>query len=342
MAGLFMSDTSSGMTFRDSLEQVAKDYKSSLEFSFTNHELAIFIRQQFPNILRSNTKISDTYKLVGSPGKGNWAEIPWLCIFDKEITVSAQHGYYLVYLFDSEMETVSLCLSLGWTQFENQYGIKEGKVKIRQKAKFFQKYLTNRNFSRQDLDLNSKRTLGKGYELGCILKKTYNISELPSNSVLVQDLWSLIGIYEELKFKVGEDVLFAETGFYRDQYEIEEEINDVVKTKVLSKPKGQEVPTKKLLAGTTSFVPDLEVKAFVLQNANGVCEFCDKQAPFVTTKGRPYLDVHHVKWRSNGGSDKVENAIAVCPNCHMRFHHSEDKDEILEEVYSKIERLVRE
>jgi 5-methylcytosine-specific restriction endonuclease McrA len=30
---------------------------------------------------------------------------------------------------------------------------------------------------------------------------------------------------------------------------------------------------------------------------------------------------HHVKQLAHGGEDTVENAIAVCPNCHRKAHH---------------------
>ena len=34
-----------------------------------------------------------------------------------------------------------------------------------------------------------------------------------------------------------------------------------------------------------------------------------------------FLEVHHIKWLSNGGEDSVENALALCPNCHRQAHY---------------------
>ncbi|MEY0334745.1 HNH endonuclease [Providencia rettgeri] len=31
--------------------------------------------------------------------------------------------------------------------------------------------------------------------------------------------------------------------------------------------------------------------------------------------------MHHVEWLANGGEDSVENAIALCPNCHREAHY---------------------
>jgi 5-methylcytosine-specific restriction endonuclease McrA len=54
--------------------------------------------------------------------------------------------------------------------------------------------------------------------------------------------------------------------------------------------------------------------------ANGVCQLCGSTAPFITKDGEPFLEVHHIEWLSNNGKDIIENAIALCPNCHRKMH----------------------
>lgn len=64
-----------------------------------------------------------------------------------------------------------------------------------------------------------------------------------------------------------------------------------------------------------------DVIAEVLIRANGICEKCGKEAPFIrASDGTPYLEVHHIKRLADGGEDNVENAMAVCPNCHRELH----------------------
>ncbi|WP_242657405.1 HNH endonuclease [Vibrio antiquarius] len=59
----------------------------------------------------------------------------------------------------------------------------------------------------------------------------------------------------------------------------------------------------------------------VLLRADGVCERCKQQAPFSRSRdGTPYLEVHHIKRLADGGDDSVENAQALCPNCHRELH----------------------
>jgi 5-methylcytosine-specific restriction protein A len=107
------------------------------------------------------------------------------------------------------------------------------------------------------------------------------------------------------------------------------------------KPKGNSQPMQQS-APTTSYVRDHEVKAWVLNEAAGFCECCRKEAPFIKHDGERFLEVHHVRRLADGGSDCVENAAAVCPNCHRALHYSQDRQAMLDELYESVARLVRE
>jgi 5-methylcytosine-specific restriction protein A len=73
---------------------------------------------------------------------------------------------------------------------------------------------------------------------------------------------------------------------------------------------------------TRAFKRNADVIAEVLIRANGVCEKCDKKAPFLrSSDGTPFLEVHHLVRLADGGKDTVENAKAVCPNCHRELHY---------------------
>jgi hypothetical protein len=73
---------------------------------------------------------------------------------------------------------------------------------------------------------------------------------------------------------------------------------------------------------TKAFRRNPNVIAEVLIRANGICEKCGNEAPFRrATDGTPYLEVHHIMRLADGGKDTVENAIAVCPNCHRELHY---------------------
>ncbi|WP_218781709.1 HNH endonuclease [Chromohalobacter israelensis] len=62
------------------------------------------------------------------------------------------------------------------------------------------------------------------------------------------------------------------------------------------------------------------VAAYAKRRAAGICELCEKPAPFITKDGEPYLECHHIEWLARGGEDTIENTVALCPNCHRKMH----------------------
>jgi len=108
----------------------------------------------------------------------------------------------------------------------------------------------------------------------------------------------------------------------------------------LGMPLGELKPKKVIGATQGSYERRPDVRAWILREANGRCECCNGEAPFVRIDGSPYLEVHHAVPLADGGPDTVDNAIAVCPNCHRRLHHALDRTEALTEVYRRVHRLV--
>lgn len=53
-----------------------------------------------------------------------------------------------------------------------------------------------------------------------------------------------------------------------------------------------------------------KVKRLVIKRDNGLCVLCGALA----------VDVHHVKFRSQGGADDVRNCVCLCRKCHELAH----------------------
>lgn len=70
------------------------------------------------------------------------------------------------------------------------------------------------------------------------------------------------------------------------------------------------------------------VAEIVKERAAGVCQLCNKPAPFFKKKGEAYLECHHVIWIARGGADEVYNAVALCPNCHRKMHILDEKSDV--------------
>lgn len=78
---------------------------------------------------------------------------------------------------------------------------------------------------------------------------------------------------------------------------------------------------RKFVTQTTSFARSAYVIAAALRRAKGVCEVCTLPAPFLRRGDKtPYLEVHHRVQLAKGGEDTLENALAICPNCHRQAH----------------------
>lgn len=102
-----------------------------------------------------------------------------------------------------------------------------------------------------------------------------------------------------------------------------EKLDDSVRQKRLAeapkKPEQVQIVSK-------GFKRNQDVIVAVLQRAKGICEHCGHLAPFTRKKDdSPYLEVHHWVLLSNNGDDTVENAAALCPNCHKGFHYGDFK-----------------
>lgn len=104
-------------------------------------------------------------------------------------------------------------------------------------------------------------------------------------------------------------------------------------------PNGVDEP-QKLTGQVARYSRDPEVIAWVLSKAGGHCEVCDAPAPFDNVDGEPFLEVHHIRPLSEGGPDKIHNAVAACPNCHRRLHYGRDRDQVRMATVAKVKRLV--
>jgi 5-methylcytosine-specific restriction protein A len=142
---------------------------------------------------------------------------------------------------------------------------------------------------------------------------------------------------------------FIELGWYpspdyaptADEGELQRRVSKLRKETITTTPAGQEKPVA-VVTTSQAYVRDPLVKAWVLQNAHGRCEACGNPAPFTGEDREPFLESHNVRPLADGGSDKITNAVALCPNCHRRCHLGADRKDFTESLYARIPRLVRE
>lgn len=129
-----------------------------------------------------------------------------------------------------------------------------------------------------------------------------------------------------------------------DETELRAKVSRLLKSKRIKLgeiPPGVKAP-ERVQSSSDQFLRSPAIRAWILLRANGKCEACKNPAPFRDEHGFQYLEVHHVRTLAEGGSDRVENTVALCPNCHRRAHFGQDKQQLVEDLYKKIPRLHRE
>jgi len=107
----------------------------------------------------------------------------------------------------------------------------------------------------------------------------------------------------------------------------------------VEKPVGSLKPSTLDVGPTKRFARSPDVVAYVLQRANGQCELCGSST-FATDLGDTYLEVHHVVQLSVGGPDTVDNAVAVCANCHRELHYGVNRHALTARLAERISELV--
>jgi hypothetical protein len=104
-------------------------------------------------------------------------------------------------------------------------------------------------------------------------------------------------------------------------------------------PIGNKNPPKTFTT-SVSFKRDPRIVAYTELRAKGICDRCEKEAPFVKTNGGKYLEVHHIVPLSEGGPDTIENAAALCPNCHRECHHGAHRQTLQPYLTEKVAVLI--
>jgi 5-methylcytosine-specific restriction protein A len=166
-----------------------------------------------------------TYKTQGSAGAGNWAETPWVSVFDLSVTDSATRGHYVVYLFRANGTAVHLSLNQGTTAVYNAER-RRYLATLEARAK---EYASLLGLSERDglhlgpVDLGGGRPpLTPGYQAGNVAAVTYDASRVPDNAQLEKDLRQMLDLYSHLTEQVDQIRADSE-GAHGRQADLDEE-----------------------------------------------------------------------------------------------------------------------
>lgn len=345
---------------REAIQYILDHYQEARLSLFENHKMGNHVRSIFKDIIINEANLNQDHLYIkGSVGNGRWAEIPWISIFNRDITTTATKGYYIVYLFKADMSGVYISLNQGWTYFKEKYQTKLGRKKIRTTANIIQKKLnfTPDHMTAEAITLGGQGWLAEGYEKGHILGRFYSADNLPSSKELISDLKELLITYNEIEYMIGERtleqfndyLLLSDDGqFLEEEQQQEEDFQNRVQSILDEKVKKAEKNSMEDIETEDTPLPkpepvidqtkkerwprDAQVAAKALRLSKFKCAFDETHVSFTSkVTGERYLEVHHLvpmKYQRNFNVslDRASQLLALCPTCHRQIHHGTDKD----------------
>ncbi|NCB24902.1 MAG: DUF3578 domain-containing protein [Bacteroidia bacterium] len=192
-------DQESNNSLHALFNRILDEYVKSKAETFAGHSMGKLFRQDVVDTLYSSIVDQNQYLVKGSVGQGNWATVPWICVFDRSVTTSATHGVYIVYLLSADGKTLYLTLNQGCTDLNKSLGKTEAIKKMREVAED-----VISNIECGDFETNGAISLGdnlpeltKLYEAGCICFKKYEQGKVPDNTTLITDLSRMLDLYKQ-------------------------------------------------------------------------------------------------------------------------------------------------
>ncbi|MGV8998204.1 MAG: MrcB family domain-containing protein [Parvibaculaceae bacterium] len=310
---------------RAEFQKIAAEFIAARAAPFSDHPLANHIRTDTPAALKKALGAKATaLKIEGSPGKGNWAEVPWIALFNRVVTTTATKGYYLVYLFSADMTQLELSLNQGATGLKEIYGTSRAFEELKHGAELMRARLGDAaiGFVNGPISLRAIGSLGKSYEPGHAIGKTYDLANLPTDEVLTADLNALVELYQTVVFRGGTDPLDEPVTLSAGASK------DAQKQEILEQRRYRY--HRKIERNPNASKKAKEVHGYVCQS----CGFDFEK--IYGELGKSYIEAHHLKAIADLPENEAvtmnpETDFAVlCANCHRMIHRTEDPGKVSE------------
>jgi len=308
--------------------EIGNKFSAEKKGALKGNSLAAYIRKTAPAlVLEALANDAKGLETDGSPGKGVWAEVPWVTIFYPVVTTSATRGYYAVYLFSAEESVVYLSLNQGTTAVHEEFGTPKGNEVLRERANLINARVPDFvvKFDPSPIRLGSGK-LAKGYEAGNAFGYAYNLEDLPSEEQLKNDLKLLCKAYLALQFRGGLDPSIETDTGEEGGIDPEKKTTIEERRRYRNHRRIERNPKAAILAKKGKLP---------------VCQACGFEfEKFYGKIGKDYIEAHHLipLGTLNEGEaieyDPENDFSLLCSNCHRMIHRQEDP--------SDVERLIRE
>lgn len=295
-------------TLRESLLFVLENYAKAKNELFQENRVAKFIRDDLTEAINGHAReapMGSLFLAEGSPGRGNWAAVPWCAVFHRLVTESAQEGYYVVYLMKCDASGVFLSLNQGVTTIQRQYKSNANEA-LRIRAEDFRARLgaACEGLHQGDIDLAApgKMGLATGYQAGSVVDKFYPAQSIPSEDELRRDLHQFLDLYVRLELSMSSN---SQT--------LEEEQSNYFED-----------------ASKLEFHARIERNRSLIKAVKKVQGYRCRACGFDFSRryrdvGKQFIEAHHLTPLSELGDgkiklDPVKDFAVLCSNCHRMIH----------------------
>ncbi|RDI72665.1 MrcB family domain-containing protein [Halopelagius longus] len=170
--------------------------------------------------------LDDTFHVRPSMGQGDMSDIPYIPIQIPEETQTTQKGIYVVYLFDTDAETLYLTLNQGATEAQRASGLTGPPYSKEILSRHAESYRSQIDWPNrftggpsqltEEVVLDSEEepvNRADKYNAGTIVYRAYDIDDLgeDANDTLTKDLIEIVGLYQNLL-----DILYSVPEFEED------------------------------------------------------------------------------------------------------------------------------
>ncbi|MEO4001173.1 DUF3578 domain-containing protein [Mesorhizobium sp. CAU 1732] len=295
---------------RTELLRIAADFTTEAAKNIVDNTLAAFVRHEAPSAVKAvvDSLFGSGFKVVGSPGQGNWARIPWIAVFNPAITTTATRGYYAVYLFSADMARLYLSLNQGTTAIEQEFKSRY-LPELERRAQLGNARLGKLSvgMSNAAIELAGSGTLPDGYEAGHVCGYSYDLANLPSEAVLARHLKEILSSYLKLDTLGGlTDLPTADD-------------DDAVN--------GGSVEERRIYRQHQSIERNPSTSRKVKKALGYVCQGCSFDFEKVYGKiGHQYIEAHHLIQLGTLPLNTVvpmnvkTDFAVLCANCHRMMH----------------------
>jgi hypothetical protein len=142
--------------------------------------------------------VPDRIIIQGSGGKGKPTFTPWIGFFDPSETASPENGLYVVYLFASSLEHVTLSLLQGITKLSSELGAKRARQQLASDASTIRQGIPPQKAIgwSPTMDLGTKGIRQRAYVASNVLARQYSLRPPPPEAALRSDLATSIDLYQ--------------------------------------------------------------------------------------------------------------------------------------------------